>query len=43
MKGQGAGRQYRFMLEESKTYSMTVELDEELECIDKEDLDCHIE
>jgi len=43
VKGQGAGRQYRFMLEESKTYSMTVELDEELECIDKEDLDCHIE
>jgi hypothetical protein len=26
-----------------KTYSVAVELDEELEGIDKEDLDCHIE
>lgn len=25
------------------TYSMTVELEEEFECIDEKDLDCHIE
>lgn len=43
MKGQGAGRQHDTVLEEGKTYSMTVELDKELEGIDKEDLDCHIE
>jgi hypothetical protein len=43
VKGQGASRQYRFMMKEGKTYSVAVELDEELQGIDKEDLDCHIE
>jgi hypothetical protein len=41
--GQGADRQHDSVLEEGETYSMTVELDEELEGIDKENLDCHIE
>jgi hypothetical protein len=43
VKGQGADRQHDSVLEEGETYSMTVELDEELEGIDKENLDCHIE
>jgi hypothetical protein len=43
VKGQGADRQHDSVLEEGETYSMTVELDEELQGVDKEDLDCHVE
>jgi len=43
VKGQGASRQYYPETTEGMTYSMAVELNEELEGINKEDLDCHIE
>ena len=43
VKGQGAIRQYYPKATEGMTYSMAVELNEELEGINKEDLDCHIE
>jgi hypothetical protein len=43
VKGQGAGRQHDSVLKKGKTHSVAVELDEELEGIDKENLDCHVE